>query len=87
MENEIRILLADDDSIIREGLASLLNHQDGLNVVATAANGAQVFDQLLLHRVDAFRRGYASDERDRSCSTYQRRIPSHANYYAHCVRA
>lgn len=52
MENEIRILLADDDSIIREGLASLLNHQDGLNVVATAANGAQVFDQLLLHRVD-----------------------------------
>ena len=52
MGNEIRILLADDDSIIREGLASLLNHQDGLKVVATAADGAQVFDQLLLHRVD-----------------------------------
>ena len=46
---EIRILLADDDQIIRDGLTNLLNAQDGLRVVATALNGAQVFDQLALH--------------------------------------
>lgn len=49
---EIRILLADDDQIIRDGLTNLLNAQEGLRVVATAVNGAQVFDQLALHRVD-----------------------------------
>lgn len=43
-EQEIRILLADDDQIIRDGLANLLNGQDGLRVVATAENGAQVFE-------------------------------------------
>lgn len=50
--HEIRILLADDDQIIRDGLTNLLNVQDGLRVVATAVNGVQVFDQLALHRVD-----------------------------------
>ena len=51
-EREIRILLADDDQIIRDGLTNLLNAQEGLRVVATVVNGAQVFDQLALHRVD-----------------------------------
>lgn len=51
-EHEIRILFADDDQIIRDGLSNLLNAQDGLRVVATAADGAQVFDQLALHRID-----------------------------------
>ncbi|WCC79329.1 response regulator transcription factor [Cutibacterium equinum] len=50
--DDIRILIADDDRIIRDGLASLLNSQQGLQVVAKAANGVQVFDQLDLHRVD-----------------------------------
>lgn len=50
--NEIHILLADDDQIIRDGLTNLLNAQEGLQVVATAINGAQVFDQLALHLVD-----------------------------------
>lgn len=49
---EIRVLLADDDQIIRDGLSNLLNAQDGLRIVATAANGAQVFDELAAHRVD-----------------------------------
>lgn len=51
-ERKIRILLADDDHIIRNGLSNLLNAQEGLQVVATATNGAQVFDQLALHRID-----------------------------------
>ncbi|MDY5127931.1 response regulator transcription factor [Actinotignum sp. SLA_B059] len=51
MDN-IRILLADDDPIIREGLARLLNEQEGLAVVATAADGAQAIEQLLDQNVD-----------------------------------
>lgn len=39
MPNEINILIVDDDDIIRQGLANLLNHQDGIHVVATATNG------------------------------------------------
>lgn len=50
--DEIRILIADDDQIIRDGLANVLSAQEGLNVVATAATGAEVFDQLALHKVD-----------------------------------
>ncbi|MDD7464740.1 MAG: response regulator transcription factor [Actinomycetaceae bacterium] len=49
---KIRILIADDDSIVRETLTSLLNDQDGLEVVTTAVDGAQVFDRLTAYRVD-----------------------------------
>lgn len=51
MDN-IRILLADDDPIIREGLARLLNEQEGVTVVATAADGSQAIDQLSHQNVD-----------------------------------
>ena len=37
----IRILLADDDAIIRQGLANLLSNQENLEVVAAVSNGAQ----------------------------------------------
>lgn len=52
MSDVIKVLLADDDGIIREGLTSLLSAQDGIEVVASAENGVQVFDQLALHQVD-----------------------------------
>lgn len=51
-EEEIRLLIADDDQIIRDGLAYLLDVQEGLRVMTTAANGAEIFEQLALHRVD-----------------------------------
>lgn len=49
---EIKILIADDDRIIRDGLASLLSTQEGLRVVSTAENGADLFTQLQEHSVD-----------------------------------
>ncbi|MDO4411827.1 response regulator transcription factor [Cutibacterium sp.] len=51
-EEDICILIADDDRIICDGLASLLNAQDGFRVVGTAINGAEALDQLAAHRVD-----------------------------------
>lgn len=49
---DIRVLFADDDQIIREGLANLLNHQEGITVVATAEDGAQALDILATQTVD-----------------------------------
>lgn len=38
----IRIILADDHQLVREGLCSLLRHEDGIEIVAQADNGRDV---------------------------------------------
>ena len=42
----IRILLVDDHAIVREGYRSLLEKQSGMEVVAEAADGAEVLAGL-----------------------------------------
>ncbi|MBX2863673.1 MAG: response regulator transcription factor [Leptolyngbyaceae cyanobacterium MAG.088] len=42
----IRVLLVDDQTIIRQGLANLLENQPDLQVVGDAANGQQAIDQV-----------------------------------------
>ncbi|GAB2922282.1 response regulator transcription factor [Paraburkholderia jirisanensis] len=42
----IRILLADDHALMREGLKQLFALEPGINVVAEAANGAQVVAEM-----------------------------------------
>ncbi len=44
-EKNIRVMLADDQRLIREGIASLLSIQPGLEVVGTAVNGAEAVAQ------------------------------------------
>ena len=45
METEkIRVLLADDHSIVREGVAQVLNRQPGMAVVAEAVDGAHAVE-------------------------------------------
>jgi DNA-binding NarL/FixJ family response regulator len=41
-----RVLVVDDQQLIREGIASLLAIQPGLTVVGTAADGRQALDQI-----------------------------------------
>jgi len=41
----IRVVLADDDAIIVEGLSTILGAHGGIEVVATAVNGAQAVDR------------------------------------------
>ncbi len=41
----IRVMVVDDQQLIREGIASLLNIQDGITVVGTATNGQEAVDQ------------------------------------------
>src|SRR4051812_40909801 len=48
----IRILLADDHTLLAQALMAALNQMEGLKVVATAANGKEAIDLLLHHPCD-----------------------------------
>ncbi|MDN5812334.1 MAG: response regulator transcription factor, partial [Micrococcaceae bacterium] len=48
----LRVLIADDQSIIRAGLTTILDHQPGLNVIGQAADGREAVDMALRLRPD-----------------------------------
>src|SRR5712692_1405793 len=48
----IRILLADDHNVLREGLRGLLERQPGFEVVAEAGDGRQALTLAQLHHPD-----------------------------------
>lgn len=48
----IRLLLADDQHLVRAGLAALLNLEEDLEVVHQLANGVGVVEAVKEHRVD-----------------------------------
>ena len=48
----IQVLVVDDQRLIREGIASLLDLQDGITVVGMAANGKEAVAQTLELRPD-----------------------------------
>lgn len=45
--SKIRLLLVDDQYLVREGIASLLELDDSVDVVGTAANGREAVDRAL----------------------------------------
>ncbi len=48
----VRVLLADDEEMIRRGVEMILSHAEGIEVVAEAANGEQAVELAALHRPD-----------------------------------
>ena len=48
----IRVLLADDQRVVREGLGMLVGLLDGIELVATAADGEEAVALALQHRPD-----------------------------------
>ena len=50
--NKIRILLADDHTVMRRGLRLLLESQPGFSVVAEASDGAQALEQAVATEPD-----------------------------------
>ena len=48
----IRVLLAEDDELIRAALAALLEREPDIQVAATAAGGREAITQALAHRPD-----------------------------------
>ncbi|GAA1193410.1 DNA-binding NarL/FixJ family response regulator [Kitasatospora gansuensis] len=49
---QVRVLVVDDQDLVREGIASLLDIQPGISVVGTAADGHQAVDAAVAHRPD-----------------------------------
>jgi DNA-binding NarL/FixJ family response regulator len=49
----LRVIVADDQASVREGLVLLLGGLAGVNVVASAANGEQAIELVAEHRPDA----------------------------------
>ncbi len=52
MERSIRILLADDHTIVRQGLARLLKDQPGFEIVGEAINGRMAIEKALTLKPD-----------------------------------
>jgi two-component system NarL family response regulator len=48
----IRVLIADDHGVVREGLVAMIGRQEEMVVVAQAANGAEAVDLWRSHRPD-----------------------------------
>jgi two-component system response regulator DesR len=48
----IRVLLADDEHLIRGAIAALLDLEDGIEVVAQVGRGDEVLDAVTAHRPD-----------------------------------
>ncbi|MDT0492586.1 response regulator [Streptomyces sp. NPDC012600] len=48
----IRVLLADDQEIVRTGMAMILSAEDDIDVVAHAQDGLQALEMVTLHRPD-----------------------------------
>jgi len=48
----IRVIVADDHPVVREGISALVKSQKDMQVVSEAANGRQAVQQFLLHRPD-----------------------------------
>ena len=49
-DGQIRVIVADDHPVVREGIGALVNSQQDMKVVGEAANGKQAVQQFLLHR-------------------------------------
>jgi len=52
MDRPIRILIAEDHEVVREGLAAILNMQQDMTVVAHAANGQEAIQAYKKERPD-----------------------------------
>ncbi|GAA2807267.1 response regulator [Kribbella solani] len=48
----IRVVLADDEAMVRAGVRAILGTDDQIDVVAEAADGAEAVDAVLKHRPD-----------------------------------
>jgi len=48
----IRVVVVDDQALVRGGFAMVLNHQDDIEVVAEAATGAEAIEAARRHRPD-----------------------------------
>jgi DNA-binding NarL/FixJ family response regulator len=51
-QNPIRVLAVDDHSVFRQGIASLLEDQPDMTLIAEASDGREAIQQFRMHRPD-----------------------------------
>ncbi len=51
-ESPVRVLVVDDQRLMRDGIASLLSIQEGIEIVGTAGNGQEAVEQALALQPD-----------------------------------
>src|SRR5262245_5754695 len=51
-QEKIRVLVADDQRLMRDGIASLLGIQEGIEIVGVASNGQEAVERALALRPD-----------------------------------
>lgn len=48
----VKIVIADDHAVVRTGFSMILNYQEDMEVVATAADGAEAYQKVLEYKPD-----------------------------------
>jgi len=48
----LRIVIADDHAVVRTGFSMILNYQDDMEVVGTAADGLEAYQKVMEHKPD-----------------------------------
>ena len=69
----IRVVIVDDQAVIRAGVARILSPADGFEIVAECSDGDEVPDAVALHRPDVVLM-------DLACAA-----PTASPHYANCV--
>jgi DNA-binding NarL/FixJ family response regulator len=77
MTDDVRVLVVDDQRLIRDGIASLLGLQPGVTVVGTAANGRDAVEQTVALQPDVVLMDVRMPEVDgiTALETIRRRAP------------
>jgi DNA-binding NarL/FixJ family response regulator len=77
-EQAVRVLVVDDQRLMRDGIASLLSIQDGIEVVGTAASGQEALERALAVHPDVILMDVRMPVMDGVAATAQvrRQLPS-----------
>lgn len=75
---EVRVLVVDDQQLVRDGIASLLRVQEGIAVIGTATNGQEALEQAITQQPDVILMDVRMPIMDGVQATFQilRQVPS-----------
>ena len=84
----IHIVIADDHSIVREGIAAVVNREPDMKVVAQASNWPEAVQQVLQNRpeiavLDLHMRGM---EPANGVATLRKKLPTTQTNHIFCIR-